>query len=111
MNPFRRTSPDSDTDVPVFGSIKSIQGPSPGPAAGITYTVLVRKPGGGTVELTQVKPMNQRPTATDILAAEPGTMILGMLSGGQYYFQIIEQHAPGGCDDAAALQAQRSAKP
>lgn len=108
MNTTARTTPQTDTDLPVFGSIKSVQGPTPGPSDEISYTVLVRKPGGGVVEVAGVVPMNQRPTAADIDAATPGTMVLGFLSGGVYYFQIIEQYASGGCDDAAALAAAKA---
>lgn len=89
------THPDDITIVCFV--IKSAQGTTPGPADAISYTLLVNKPGGGTVEMAGVKPSNQRPTAADIDAAKPGTVGLGAIIGGNLYATIIEQYAGGGC--------------
>lgn len=96
-----RTSPDTNADTPVWGVIASIQGTNPGPASGISYTIDVHKPGGGTVRVTGAVPMNDRFESIDIRAAKPGTFVLGVLSNANYYFQIIELPAEGGCTEAA----------
>lgn len=97
MSSVPRNFTNDDAPVPVMGVIKSVQGTSPGPASGITYTVSINKPGGGVVDLAGVKPSNARPTAADINAADVGTIVSGWIVGGNAYFTIIEQYAGGGC--------------
>lgn len=84
-------------DTPVHGTIAGINGTNPGPATGISYTVNINKPGGGVMTFNNVKPVNARPTAADIDAAQVGTFVSGWIISGSLYVTIIEQYAGGGC--------------
>lgn len=86
------------TIVPMTGVIVSVQGTTPGPASGITYTVKVNLPNGSTAEYAGVKPHNTRyPDSIDTVAASNGTAFFVFSVGGIFQYQIIELPATTGC--------------
>jgi len=85
----------------LHGVIESVQGQNPGPASGITYTVLFNMDGGIPVTFEGVRPHNTRyPDELDIQAAKPGTVVSGVMIHQELQLTIIElpdfSPCPGG---------------
>lgn len=76
----------------IHGVVESVQGTNPGPASGITYTVLVNMPDRSeSVRFAGVVPHNTRyPDDMDIRAATPGSVVSGVLIHGELQLTIIE---------------------
>lgn len=81
------------------GVIRSVQGTSPGPATGITYTVEFSMPSGQTATMANVKPHNSRyPDTIDTVAATVGTAVLAFDIGDVMQVFIFEMFATTECE-------------
>ena len=59
-----------------YGVVVSAQGPNPGPASGITYTVDINLDDGTVRRVSGVRPRNKRlPDVIHTIAAEPGDAV------------------------------------
>ena len=94
---------------PVYGVIIRRSGTSPGPASGISYTIVVSDPAtAGAFEMNEQKPLYRWPDELDTVATPNGIPVPGLMLGGEVTWHWMEQPAFAECSSGVAAQ-QRAA--
>jgi hypothetical protein len=93
----------------ILGIITAVNGTTPGPASGITYTIMVSDPAtAGTFPMEGQTPYSRWPDELDIVALTPGVPVLGAALGGEITWHFWEQPAFADCP-AGLTEQQRIA--
>jgi hypothetical protein len=93
----------------ILGVITAVNGTTPGPASGITYTIVVSDPAtAGTFPMEGQVPYSRWPDELDIVALVPGVPVLGAAIGGEITWHFWEQPAFADCP-AGLTEQQRIA--
>jgi hypothetical protein len=93
----------------ILGIITAVNGTTPGPASGITYTIMVSDPAtAGTFPMEGQTPYSRWPDELDIVALVPGVPVLGAALGGEITWHFWEQPAFADCP-AGLTEEQRLA--
>lgn len=93
----------------ILGIITAVNGTSPGPASGITYTIVVSDPAtAGAFPMEGQVPYSRWPDELDIVALAPGVPVLGAAIGGEITWHFWEQPAFADCP-AGLTEQQRIA--
>jgi hypothetical protein len=90
----------------ILGRIVSVEGTTPGPASGITYTIAVHDPQvEGIFRLERQKPVQRWPDALDIVALRPGQLVIGAVAANAVQWHFHEYPAFRDCATPANLQS------
>ena len=82
----------------ILGRIASVQGTSPGPSSGITYTIGVHDPNvEGVYVLNNQAPMQRWPNDLDITAVPAGTIVIGTAEANRIRWHFMEMPAFADC--------------
>ena len=82
----------------ILGRIASVQGTSPGPSSGITYTIGVHDPNvEGVYVLNNQAPMQRWPNDLDIIAVPAGTIVIGTAEANRIRWHFMEMPAFADC--------------
>ena len=93
----------------ILGVITAVNGTTPGPASGITYTIMVSDPAtAGTFPMEGQVPYSRWPDELDIVALTPGVPVIGAALGGEITWHFWEQPAFADCP-AGLTEQQRLA--
>lgn len=82
----------------ILGRIQTVNGTSPGPASGITYTIGVHDPNvEGVYTLENQAPMQRWPNELDITAVSVGTIVIGTAEANRIRWHFLEMPAFADC--------------
>jgi hypothetical protein len=82
----------------ILGRIASVNGTSPGPSSGITYTIGVHDPNvEGVYTLNNQAPMQRWPNDLDITAVPAGTIVIGTAEANRIRWHFMEMPAFADC--------------
>lgn len=82
----------------ILGRIVTINGTTPGPASGISYTIAVHDPATeGVYRLERQAPLKRWPDDIDVEACEVGSMVIGTVSANRVQWHFHEYPAFAEC--------------
>lgn len=85
---------------PIIGRIVSVQGTTPGPASGITYTIACHDANvDGVYRLDGQKPIRRWPDTIDTVAFAVGSMVHGIVDANVVQWHSMEMPDFGECPD------------
>ena len=94
---------------PVVGIVTAVNGTSPGPSSGITYTLMVSDPAtAGAFPMEGQRPFRRWPDELDVVAFDLGFPVDGVCIGGEIIWKDIELPAFADCP-AGLTEQQRLA--
>lgn len=97
----------------ILGRIVSVEGVSPGPATGISYTIAVHDPEvAGIFRLDGQRPIQRWPDTLDTVALPAGMLVMGAIEAKVIRWHFMEMPAFKDCASTApaALIARRFAE-
>lgn len=91
----------------ILGRIVEIQGKTPGPASGITYTIAVHDTNvEGIYRLERQVPVQRWPDEIDVVALRHGQLVIGAVAGNVVQWHFHEYPDFGACE-STLTQIQR----
>lgn len=84
----------------ILGRIVEVNGTTPGPASGITYTIACHDPQvEGPFRVTNQRPIRRWPDAIDTVAFAVGSMVIGVSDSAVLQWHSMEMPDFGACPD------------
>lgn len=85
---------------PILGRVVAVQGTSPGPASGITYTIACHDANvDGVYRLEGQRPIRRWPDTLDTVAWVVGSMVQGIVDANTVTWHTMEMPDFGACPD------------
>jgi hypothetical protein len=82
----------------ILGRIKTVDGVSPGPSSGISYTISVHDPNNeGIYTLINQAPVQRWPAGLDINAMPVGSIVIGSVEANRVRWHFVEMPAFADC--------------
>jgi hypothetical protein len=84
----------------ILGRIVAVQGTTPGPASGITYTIACHDPQvDGPFRVVNQRPIRRWPDSIDTVAFAVGSMVVGVTDAAILQWHSMEMPDFGACPD------------